>query len=106
MDASGICEAGGARKDCILSWGSTNSALSAWPPRKEKTHCCKLVSSHPTLLPMQGQRGTGRQKAKSKSWDLRGAKAIFLLFIKQFLQFFLVSGRKPSDLAVTCKWLI
>lgn len=98
MDASGISEATGAGQDHILSRDSTKGVLSDWLPKEESTHGYEWLST----LSMQ-QRGRGRQKAKSTRWDLRGAKAIFLLFTKLFLQFFLVSGNEPSDLVVKCK---
>lgn len=78
MGASRVRKATGAGQDCILSQSNMNGALYSWFPKKEKTHCCKLVST-PS---MQGQRGRGRRKAKSTNWDLKGAKAIFLLFTK------------------------
>lgn len=51
-DASGISETTGTEQDYILSWGSTNRALSTWLPIEESTPCCKWVPS-PSV---QGQR--------------------------------------------------
>lgn len=97
IDASGVSEATGAgRWDYVLSPGSPNKALSTGLPGWESPPCYKWV---PTLS-VQRQRKRGGRRQNLTAGIREEQRRFFLLFYQQSLQFFLVSGSKPSEVVV------